>query len=133
MKNRAKCKLCLSIVESYHPTDYVECKCGQIAVDGGLAMHCYAIDFNNFLRVDEEGNEIIVTVKDQELFDEEKKIFNNDIELSKKHSKAFMLENLDYFINSIERLPSHAMEMPIDHSDLLSVLKLISALFKAGD
>jgi len=34
--NRAQCKECKDIVTSYHVHDYVQCKCGLIAVDGGL-------------------------------------------------------------------------------------------------
>ena len=33
--NRAKCNKCGDIITSYHRHDYVPCKCGAIAVDGG--------------------------------------------------------------------------------------------------
>ena len=33
--NRAKCKLCLEIIESENRHDYVTCKCGEVSVDGG--------------------------------------------------------------------------------------------------
>ena len=33
--NKAQCKLCKDIIESKHRHDYVSCKCGEIAVDGG--------------------------------------------------------------------------------------------------
>lgn len=35
LKNKAQCKLCKDIVESKHTHDYVRCRCGAIAVDGG--------------------------------------------------------------------------------------------------
>lgn len=33
--NKAKCRKCGDIIESKHVHDYVSCKCGAIAVDGG--------------------------------------------------------------------------------------------------
>lgn len=33
--NRAKCKKCDDVITSYHVHDFVKCKCGAIAVDGG--------------------------------------------------------------------------------------------------
>lgn len=33
--NKAKCRLCDDIIESKYGHDYVRCKCGEIAVDGG--------------------------------------------------------------------------------------------------
>ncbi len=35
LKNRIKCKKCNDIIESRHTHDFVECKCGACAVDGG--------------------------------------------------------------------------------------------------
>ena len=34
--NKARCKLCGDVIESKHRHDFVACKCGEIAVDGGL-------------------------------------------------------------------------------------------------
>lgn len=35
LRNRAKCLKCGEIIESKHRHDYVTCKCGNLAVDGG--------------------------------------------------------------------------------------------------
>ena len=35
IKNSAKCKKCGDVIESKHRHDFVSCKCGAIAVDGG--------------------------------------------------------------------------------------------------
>ena len=35
-RNRCQCDECKDIIESTHVHDYVTCKCGAIAVDGGL-------------------------------------------------------------------------------------------------
>lgn len=33
--NKIRCKHCNDIIESKHIHDYVTCKCGKVAVDGG--------------------------------------------------------------------------------------------------
>jgi len=49
--NRAKCKLCGTIIVSRHRHDLVSCKCGEIFVDGGNDYwRCGAKNFKNFLR-----------------------------------------------------------------------------------
>jgi len=124
MKNRAKCKLCESIIESFHSTHYDVCKCGEISVDGGDAMRCYAKDFSNFLRVDDEGNIIIPIIKTS---DDVKPL---DIDISKPTKKDLiaMLENL---LKSIEDMPSAALTAPATNYDILSFGMIILAIFKS--
>lgn len=122
MKNRAKCKLCQSIIESFHPSDYVMCKCGEIAVDGGDALRCIARDWDNFLRVDDEGNEIIVKIDGVDV----KPLYNEG-----KPTREDLIKMLDEMIKNIEALPSHAMSAPVTHYDLVSSLILISSIFKS--
>lgn len=124
MKNRAKCKLCESIIESFHQNDYVECKCGEIAVDGGDSLRCMAKDFNNFLRVDDEGNEIQVKVEAV------KKSNEKEEQSVKKPNKSEMLEMLDQMIKAIEGLPQQAMITPITHYDFVSALLLLSSILR---
>ena len=67
MKNRAKCRLCGDILESFHETDYVKCSCEEISIYGGRQSYkAAAKDFKNFLRIDDEGNEIEVKWIDKE-------------------------------------------------------------------
>lgn len=127
MKNRAKCKLCQSVIESFHSMDYVSCKCGHISVDGGDAMRCSAIDWSNFMRVDDEGNEIIVKVKND---DDVKRLYIEG-ERQEKLSKDRMLEMLEEMIKSYESLPENAKRSPVTHYDLISVLLLFSSIFRA--
>src|SRR5271166_4679007 len=57
IKNRAKCKLCKDILESFHQHDYVTCTCGEISIDGGTSYwRCAAKNWENFLRLDDNGN-----------------------------------------------------------------------------
>ena len=67
MRNRAKCKLCNTIIESFHQHDYVKCKCDEIAVDGGPdGCRVMAKNWDNFLRVDDSGKEYPIKVKEKE-------------------------------------------------------------------
>lgn len=121
MKNKAKCRLCASIIESFHNDDYVECKCGEIAVDGGVALKCYAKDFNNFMRIDDFGNEIVVKLQseEKEMIDYDKKITKKDI-----------LHMLEEMIRNIEKLPPNAMNQPITHYDQWSLMVLLASFLR---
>lgn len=35
--NKARCRKCGDVIESFHRHDYKHCKCGSISVDGGKA------------------------------------------------------------------------------------------------
>lgn len=119
MKNRAKCKLCDSIIESFHSTDYVICKCGEIAVDKGPGMWCFARNWSNFLRVDDNGNEIIVKVQGEEASEAPKE----------RPSKQDLVNMLIEMRKGYERLPQQALINPISHYDHLSLLMLLESLF----
>lgn len=127
MKNKAKCKLCSSIIESYHSTDYVMCKCGEIIVDGGESMKCGAKNWDNFLRVDDEGNEIIVKVEDLNDKDDVKPLYNEN----EKPSKKELIGMLDEMINNIEMLPDNAKLTGINHYDYCALMMLLSQILKS--
>lgn len=124
MKNRAKCKLCGDIIESYHSTDFVPCKCGHISVDGGSAMKCAAIDWNNFLRVDDKGNEIQVIIKD------ENKVKSED-EFVHRPSKSELIKELDYLREFIDMMPEYSRHTAITHSDFSAFLTILSAILRS--
>lgn len=125
MRNRAKCNLCKTIIESFHSTDYVVCNCGEIFVDGGSALGCGANEWANFLRVDDEGNEIIVKVQEKE--------DRKPIEEFHKPTRKELLDILDDMRKNIENLPSHAMSLPITHYDYCSLLILLSSILRSED
>lgn len=123
MKNRAKCKLCSSIIESFHSSDLMTCKCGEISVFGGDSLYCSAENWSNFLRVDDQGNEIIVH-------------FHEGSEAAtptSKPSRKELIAMLDEMAKNIERLPETAMTTPINHYDYLSLILLLSTLFKSDE
>lgn len=123
MQNRAKCKLCDCIIESFHSTDYVVCKCGEIYVEGGESMRCGAKDWSNFLRVDDKGNEIIVKVKEVDLKPEE----------TSKPNRKELLDLLDGMVKNIENLPKKAMISAVTHYDFCSLMILLSSIFRSEE
>src|SRR6267142_1015157 len=123
MKNRAKCKLCQSIIESFHSTDYVMCKCGEIAVDGGAGLKCYAKTWDNFIRIDDNGNELIVTATD--IPD------RSPLDGQAKPTRKEMIDMLDEMVKNIERLPEAALSSPITHYYHLSLILLLSSILRS--
>jgi hypothetical protein len=110
------------VIESFHSQDFVQCECGEIAVDGGEALRCLAKDFSNFLRVDDKGNEIEVKVKGKF---EEKSDWPPQIS-----TKEELIYTLDSMRANIENLPPHVMQSPISHYDFVSLLMVLSAIFR---
>lgn len=123
MRNRAKCALCKDIIESFHSKDYVSCSCDQISIYGGQnEFISYAVDFANFIRIDDQGKEIPVTIIEKE--DLVKKE-------SEKPSQQDLLKILSAMIEDIERLPDAAMRTPVNQYDHLSMLIMIQSLFSS--
>lgn len=129
MENRAKCTLCQSVIQSFHATDFVACKCGEIFVDGGEAMKCGAGDWKHFLRVDDQGHEIPVTLKAADISE---KAVEEGVQETPKPSKQEMLSMLRDMIKSIENLPDHAKLLPITHYDFASGLLLLHEILSDG-
>jgi len=76
----------------------------------------------NFLRIDDNGKEFTPVFKD---------IGVEEGETSDKPMGR--LERLDYTVQQLEALPDNAMQAPLNHYDLVHVLKLIRDLFAAGE
>lgn len=118
MRNRAKCKLCNDLIESFHRHDYVACGCGEISLVGGLDyLGCGAKNWCNFLRVDDEGKEITVQVVEK----------REDIA---REEQSSVLELIEGMIKGLEGLPQTAMETPITHYDFHSILLLLRRMTK---
>ncbi len=122
MRNRAKCKKCASVIESFHSTDLVYCKCGEIGVDGGDALRCYAVDWDNFIRVDDFNNEIKVKIKEEK---------QQEIDISPlKPDREQLLGMLNEMIKSIENLPPQAMNTYVTQYDLYSFMLIVQSILK---
>lgn len=125
MRNRAKCKACNDIIESFTLNDYVTCKCGEIEIWGGNQQAlCASKHWENFLRVDDLGNEIVPHVVKKE----------KEIELpnyaSPGKEKDDLLKILEEQLESIEKMNEHALVIPINHADLHIYLTVILAILK---
>lgn len=125
MRNRAKCKLCGSILESFHRYDYVSCKCDEIAISGGQdKLEVYYKNIDNLLRLDDEDNVIVV---------EE----NGNPEIShpiqdsvNKPTRKEKMEMLEAYVTNLENLPQNAMSTSVTHYDLYSLALLVSSLLR---
>lgn len=133
MRNIAKCRICKSIIESIHPSDYIVCGCGEIAIDGGPDnFKVFAKSFENILRIDDEGNEIIPIVQSKLEAIHKENPMEKKKEAHQKHSTESLLKLLDNMIERIEEMPPIAMGTPITHYDFLSLLLLFSSLFRSS-
>jgi hypothetical protein len=122
MRNRAKCRLCNDILESIHRHDYISCKCEEIAIDGGTAYHkCHARNWENFIRVDDEGNEVIPKIVQAETIKEPSIL--QPPALKETDAKT----EIDSLIETYENLPQDALIQPITHYQYLSLLYLLKA------
>jgi len=124
MRNRAKCKLCKEIIESFHEFDYVSCKCDEIAIDGGTTRYrAYAKNWDNFVRIDDYDNEIKPEILEKgsivEPVDDHRPV--------KKEDWLFMLKSM---ADNLEKLPDHAMAQPISHYDFYSLINLLHEILK---
>jgi len=129
MRNRAKCRLCGDIIESFHQHDYVRCSCDQIAVDGGNHYHkCEAVDWVNFIRVDDEGNEILPKIVDQieDVHEAIEPVISNPPSMSIQE-KIIMLKQSG---ESYERLPQSAMTLPPTNYDMYALTILLHSILK---
>lgn len=127
MKNRAKCKLCQSVIESFHATDHVMCKCGEVELNGGDAMFARANDFNNFLRVDEQGNEVLVSYK---RIDGEKEA-NDPVEQPPEYFTAEdHVKYLERLLELDEDFLDKGHNQPMSRVEVIQYMRYIVKLFK---
>lgn len=140
MRNRAKCKICKEIIESFHRHDYVTCKCGEISVNGGTD-YCKASarDYANFLRVADDGTEIIPKV-----IEKSEKIPETGGEL-KVEGTTFdppdppdppgmsaneILEELQTMVQFVDRIPESVLYSQVTQADFYKALMLICAILR---
>jgi hypothetical protein len=64
MRNRAKCRLCGDILESFHEFDRVDCKCDEIGISGGnIRPDVFYKNKENFIRVYDNEEVPIIEIK----------------------------------------------------------------------
>lgn len=120
MRNRAKCKLCSTIIESFHETDLQFCECKSIGLDGGkYTFKVYANDFSNVIRIDDDDKEIPI---------KEKLVIT---ETPKKLSLDDLMKELDMMCDEIDTLPRHAMAQPVNQYDFYRLCLLVRSILRA--
>lgn len=127
MRNRAKCKLCGEIIESFLRHDYVTCKCGEISIDGGsYYWHCGARDPNNFVRIDDADQEVpIKWMENGEMSD------GSTTMIEPKISRKDLLEMFEEMTNRLDQLPQHVKQMSPTNADLYSFMLVLSQLLRS--
>ena len=128
MKNIAKCLNCDDMIESFHSTDYMECSCKSIYVDGGESLKCGATDWGLFARINEAGD--IIPVEYRESIVDEIKPIMNDLP---QHGPSVenLIDNLHHMATEMDRLPDQALRQYVSQYDLYRVVSLLSAIFKS--
>ena len=149
MRNRAKCKLCGDIIESFHEFDHVICKCDQIAISGGQVKYeCAARSFDNFLRIDDEGNQIVpsvvVDVKTAKIISDHIAVYQakkipDEVALgpvmSQGATKQNLIDSLDSQIKTFKRIFELHPDMQyqyVSQADFVSSLELILDCLRSG-
>lgn len=94
--------------------------------DGG-AMRSEAKDYENFLRVDDLGNEVVVRYKEQ--IDSNENIAT-DHDNGKGPTIEELIQAVDHSIEAIENLPDHAKYEPCNQYDICSILLTIKAVLR---
>lgn len=121
----AKCRLCNVIINAIE-NDYITCKCGEISLDmTNKKLKLIAREWENFLRVDENGNEIVVKV--EESVSSAKPL----PEGISRPNKDELLGMLNMMIKNLEDLPPQGLSTYVTNYDLLSVLLLFAAIFRS--
>jgi len=122
MRNRAKCRLCKSVVESFFDADVISCSCDEITVYGGEGMRCAAKNWANFIRLDDNDHEIIPTIKEAGQTETNQK----------KISSIEILDAVNEMIKRYDELPQGAMQSPVTQYDHYSLLLLIKSCLNSG-
>lgn len=74
------------------------------------------------MRVDDEGNEIVVTEKESEEV--------KPLDIDTKPSRKDLINMLDAMAKNIEDLPSYTKTHPVNQYDLLALISLLSLILK---
>lgn len=125
MRNRAKCKLCQEVIESVHIYDRVICSCKEICINGGTQeFYSSARNFCNFLRVDDNDNELEVQFDD--LDPDSSEIYPD----KKENEASSILKHVDHLIAELEQQNPSLMSIPMNQYDCLSILLLLQSTLK---
>ncbi len=131
MRNRAKCKLCSDVLESFHRGDNILCSCGEIAIGGGdHRFHCWAKNWKNFERVADDDTILSVKIMDSDAMDD---AVEQESVQQMKPNKQTLLETINYFIQNMESQPQEMMCTQLTQYDLLAIYILFRSILQCDD
>jgi len=117
-----------SIVESHLPDEIVKCKCGMIAVCDGPAMRMWPANSPFFVRVDDQGNEIVVKYVSSPDSEKDEQSPNDDKE---NLSIQDAIEALERSIQYNEQLPYHEQFSFVTTNEVTAYLRSILHILKS--
>lgn len=121
MRNRAKCKLCSSIIESLTKEDHISCECGEIEISGGNeAFLIKAKDFTNFIRIAEDDSEIKPVIMEKK---KEQLPLPAEMQEQKITQTAAIFKEM---VQRLERMKIEELTSPMSHQDFLYFLYLFA-------
>lgn len=141
MKNRAKCYKCKKIIESFTLHDYVYCECGEIGIAGGpYQLQTFAIDYANFMRVDDDDQEVTVTYlekapSNQENSEKSEAAKSDDTpeKIDKIVAKEQIIEELKGLLDYIRAYPKNVYHGPCTNADLVDLCSLLLRAIELGE
>jgi hypothetical protein len=107
------------------PDEIVYCKCGAIAVCDGSAMRMWPLGSDDFIRVDDLGNEILVRYDKKASEPEQNPNAKNSQE---PVTREELIQTLNSTIETLEKLPLHH----VTSIDLANCMLIISSILKRG-
>lgn len=88
-------------------------------------MLCYAKSFKNFIRIDDDGNEVIPTIIEGDAPEADP---NHHIK--EPPNRDELLAGLNEYIKSFDNLPSHALMTPITQNEMKACMMIIYAILR---
>ena len=117
-RNRAKCGLCLQIIESLHAHDLQVCSCGEISLTGGTTYYkAICKDPKNLLLIDEDGHESTPT-------------FENKQAILPDLKKEDLMSMLKLQIDTYDKMSVSERHSPVSTYELQSLAMLIYSILK---
>ncbi len=104
MRNRAKCRKCQDVIESTHVHHFIRCHCESIAVDGGNEYWKMVGNPEDFMRLDDDGNEWKKEQPENKGNEVEVKLEEQLVEIRKSiadlYEKIHSLHSLETLVNN---------------------------------
>lgn len=123
MRNRAKCRLCGDILESFHEHDLVQCRCKEIAITGGnYKPHRMTRHAENFILINDDGKEEAFTPYEEKSLEQ--------IQEQKVMTKEEAIQELENMVKFMENMREQALYSHVTQCDLYRFMALLVFVLK---